>query len=149
MNAPRSLTQRITDTREKLQLTGADVWVASNGSDGAYLVPLSYAWHDECVVIACEASSRTARNLVSSGNGRLGFGPTRDVVMIDVVVDGCEPVADMSAEVMDAYANQAGWDARVVPENVVLHLRPTRVQAWREANEIAGRTLMRGGAWLE
>jgi len=27
-------------------------------------------------------------------------------------------------------------------------LRPLRVQAWREANEIAGRTLMRDGAWL-
>lgn len=29
-----------------------------------------------------------------------------------------------------------------------LVLRPVRVQAWREADEIAGRTLMRDGRWL-
>jgi hypothetical protein len=28
-------------------------------------------------------------------------------------------------------------------------LRPERIQAWREADEIAGRTLMRDGAWLD
>jgi len=27
-------------------------------------------------------------------------------------------------------------------------LRPEQIQAWREENELAGRTLMRGGAWL-
>jgi len=27
-------------------------------------------------------------------------------------------------------------------------LRPDRVQAWREADEIAGRTIMRAGDWL-
>ena len=25
---------------------------------------------------------------------------------------------------------------------------PDRIQAWREVNELTGRTLMRGGAWL-
>ncbi len=29
-----------------------------------------------------------------------------------------------------------------------LVLRPVRLQAWREANEIKGRTLMRDGAWV-
>jgi hypothetical protein len=29
-----------------------------------------------------------------------------------------------------------------------LVLRPERVQAWRESDEIAGRTIMRDGAWL-
>lgn len=27
-------------------------------------------------------------------------------------------------------------------------LRPLRLQAWREVNEIRGRTLMRDGSWL-
>ena len=31
---------------------------------------------------------------------------------------------------------------------VFLVLRPERVQAWRESDEIAGRTLMRRGSWL-
>ena len=30
-----------------------------------------------------------------------------------------------------------------------LRIIPTEIQAWREANELAGRQLMRGGAWLE
>jgi hypothetical protein len=31
---------------------------------------------------------------------------------------------------------------------VFLVLRPVRIQAWRESDEIAGRTLMRDGAWV-
>jgi hypothetical protein len=31
---------------------------------------------------------------------------------------------------------------------VFLLLRPERIQAWREANEIAGRAVMQAGAWL-
>ena len=31
---------------------------------------------------------------------------------------------------------------------VYVVLAPERIQAWREADEIAGRTLMRGGRWL-
>jgi hypothetical protein len=27
-------------------------------------------------------------------------------------------------------------------------LRPVRIQAWRESNEIPGRTLMRKGRWV-
>ena len=33
-------------------------------------------------------------------------------------------------------------------EYVLVVLRPERIQAWREANEIAGRTILRDGAWL-
>jgi hypothetical protein len=29
-----------------------------------------------------------------------------------------------------------------------LVLRPQRIQAWQEVNELPGRTLMRGGAWI-
>jgi hypothetical protein len=29
-----------------------------------------------------------------------------------------------------------------------LVLRPQRIQAWREANELTGRTLMRSGEWM-
>ncbi len=47
-----------------------------------------------------------------------------------------------------AYVGQADWDPRRGTGYVFLVLRPVRVQAWREANEIAGRTLMRDGIWL-
>jgi hypothetical protein len=47
-----------------------------------------------------------------------------------------------------AFVAQADWDPRNGPGYVFLVLRPVRVQAWRESNEIAGRTLMRDGVWL-
>jgi hypothetical protein len=44
---------------------------------------------------------------------------------------------------------QAGWDPRESGESMrFLVLRPLRIQAWREADELPGRTLMRGGAWI-
>jgi hypothetical protein len=95
-----------------------------------HLVPLSYAWHDECVLIACEASSLTARNVLAGGTARLGFGPTRDVVVIDARLERSEPVSTVPDNVAEAYRLQAGWDARVVENNVLMFLKPERIQAW-------------------
>ena len=110
-------------------------------------MPVSLAWVDERIVIAVEASSVTARNLATSGTARLAVGPTRDVVMVDALR---EKTVDVAAddELGEAYVAQADWDPRGDTGYVFLVLRPVRVQAWREANEIAGRTLMRDGRWL-
>jgi hypothetical protein len=102
---------------------------------------------DSCVVIAVDGSSVTARNLVASGAARLGIGPTRDVVMVDAVLERFV-AADGDAELGAAYVAQADWDPRGSDGYVFLVLRPERIQAWREANEMAGRTLMRDGSWL-
>jgi hypothetical protein len=125
-----------------------DVWVATASPSGApHLVPLSLAWVDERVVIAVEESSVTARNILASGVARLGLGPTRDVVMIDVVLEKSVDAASSEA-IGERYAAQADWDPRADEGYLFLVLRPMRVQAWREANEIAGRALMRDGVWL-
>jgi hypothetical protein len=110
-------------------------------------VPVSLAWIDERVVIAVEGSSVTARNLTASGEARLAVGPTRDVTMIDAVLERAVDVAADDA-LGAAYVAQADWDPRGDTGYVFLVLRPVRVQAWREANEIPGRTLMRDGTWL-
>jgi hypothetical protein len=124
-----------------------DVWVATASASGApHLVPVSLAWVDERVVIAVESSSVTARNLTASGVARLAVGPTRDVVLIDAALDRAVAVA--YDELGAAYAAQADWDPRLSPGYLFLVLRPVRVQAWRESNEIPGRTLMRDGEWL-
>jgi hypothetical protein len=108
---------------------------------------VSLAWVDERVVIAVEATSVTARNVTASGQARLAVGPTRDVVMIDAVLEETVDVAADDA-LGAAYVAQADWDPRRDTGYVFLVLRPVRVQAWREVNEIAGRTLMRDGSWL-
>jgi hypothetical protein len=67
--------------------------------------------------------------------------------MLDAVLETAVDVATDDA-LGTAYAAQADWDPRGAAGYVFLVLRPVRVQAWREANEIAGRTLMRDGTWL-
>jgi hypothetical protein len=145
---PRDGLARKADTLAMLVTPAIDVWVSSASAVGeAHLVPLSLAWVDERVVIAVAESSVTARNLTASGRARLAVGPTRDVVMIDAVLDRAVGVDDDEA-LGKAYVAQADWDPRSAAGYVFLVLRPVRVQAWREANEIAGRTLMRDGRWV-
>jgi hypothetical protein len=145
---PRDRETRKADTLATLATPAVDVWVATASGAGApYLVPLSLAWVDERVVIAVEESSVTASNLTASGEARLAVGPTRDVVMIDAVVEKAVDVTANDA-LGAAYVAQADWDPRRSAGYVFVVLRPIRVQAWRESNEIAGRTLMRDGTWL-
>jgi hypothetical protein len=145
---PRDRATRKDDTLAMLATPVIDVWVATASSEAApYLVPVSLAWVDERVVIALDGSSLTARNLTASGAARLAVGPTRDVVMIDAVLERTVDV-DADAALGAAYVAQADWDPRRSPGYVFLVLRPVRVQAWREVNEIAERTLMRDGRWL-
>jgi hypothetical protein len=52
-------------------------------------------------------------------------------------------------QTIDAYAAQSDWDPRTAGATYVfLVLRPDRIQAWREVDEVPGRTVMRDGTWL-
>ena len=151
---PRAREQRRTDTLAKLTAPAADVWVATAAVDAdgharSYLVPLSLAWIDERIVLATEADSVTARNIISQGHARLGLGPTRDVVMIDADLEQVYGIDEIPAGLARRYAAQADWDPRESGDQMrFLVLRPRRIQAWREVNELPGRTLMRDGAWI-
>jgi len=69
--------------------------------------------------------------------------------MINVVLDRAFRIAEAPQETVDRYAEQADWDPGTANgQYVYLVLRPTRIQAWREEPEIAGRTLMRDGVWV-
>jgi hypothetical protein len=150
---PRTPDQRRADTLAKLTAPAADVWVATAGAGAGgqaspYLVPLSLAWIDERVVLATEAGSVTIRNITADGHARLGLGPTRDVVMIDAELEHLYSLDEVPAALAQRYAAQADWDPREVGGQIrFLVLRPLRIQAWREVNELPGRTLMRDGVW--
>jgi hypothetical protein len=144
----RDRRTRTADALALLATPAIDVWVATASTAGTpYLVPLSLAWVDDHVVIAVEQTSLTARNIVASGEARLAVGRTRDVVMIDATLEKTVEVQDEALGA--AYVAQADWDPRASTGYVFLVLRPLRVQAWREANELTGRTLMRDGSWLD
>jgi hypothetical protein len=50
----------------------------------------------------------------------------------------------------EAHAQATGFDPRTLAEEYVyLRITPDSIQAWREANELAGRQLMRRGEWLD
>lgn len=147
----RPAEQRKADALAKLAAEAADVWVATASPGGdAHLVPLSLCWDgDRVVVVATDRETATFTNLEATGRARLALGPERDVVMLDVVLVSVIDVADAPGGLADAYAAQADWDPREAGDGYVyVVLAPERIQAWREANEIAGRTLMRHGKWL-
>ena len=64
-------------------------------------------------------------------------------------VDRVLPVVPLKNIIIITNAAQAAWDPREAGDGYAYAgLAPERIQAWREANEIAGRTLMRQGRWL-
>jgi hypothetical protein len=145
---PRTKAQRKADVLAKLSAEVADTWVATADASWPYLVPLTMAWSGGRIVLATDQGTPTARNIVASGQARLALGHTRDVVMVDARWERTIPVAHPDP-VGDAYAAQNDWDPRTAGDGYIfLILRPDRVQAWREVNEIPDRTLMRGGIWL-
>jgi hypothetical protein len=144
----RPRAQRRADTLAKLR-SDVDLWVASADELGnAYLVPLSYYWDDTTLTIATPRTSRTATNLVRAGWARVALGPTRDVVIVEGPLEAIPIGTD--AELEEAHARATGFDPRTLAdEYVYLRITPHSIQAWREANELQGRQLMRGGVWLD
>jgi hypothetical protein len=146
--APRSRAQRRRDTEYRLT-QDIDVWVASASADGApHLVPLSFDWDGAALLLATPMDSPTARNLAASRTVRLGLGVTRDVSMIEGEVE----VLDIDAlpqQQGDRFAARTGFDPRALATPYRwFRITPRRIQAWREADELSGRELMRDGRWL-
>jgi hypothetical protein len=144
---PRSRRQRRRDTEHRLT-HDVDIWVASASADGApYLVPLSFDWEDDALLVATPAASPTGRNLAARRTARLALGHTRDVTMIDGDVE----VHDLGALTQargDRFAARTGFDPRELDTSYSwFRISPRRIQAWREVNELPERELMRGGRW--
>ncbi|MEU0570452.1 pyridoxamine 5'-phosphate oxidase family protein [Nonomuraea sp. NPDC005983] len=145
---PRTAQQRKIDALDRLA-NDVDAWVATAGPDGAapYLVPLSFLWDGATLLISTPAASPTSRNLQATGKVRLGIGPTRDLLLIEGTVQTFE-AGEISDETGDAFAAKTGFDPRRLSSPYLyFRIRPQRLQAWREANELEGRDLMRDGRW--
>ena len=145
---PRPRDQRRRDTEQRLT-ADTDRWLASASADGApYLVPLSFDWDGEALLVATPINSPTGRNLAASRVARLALGLTRDVTLIDGDVE-ILPMEALPAEQGDNFAARAGFDPRQSgPSYRWFRITPRRVQAWREVDELADRELMRDGRWL-
>lgn len=146
----RTREDRRQDTLDRLD-RDVDVWVATaDATTGVpYLTPLSFLWDGRALVLSTPAASPTGRNLRASGRVRLGLGLTRDVTLIEGTVQEAIPAAEVPAGLGDDFAAKTGFDPRAEGgDYVYFRIRPSRIQAWREANELSGRDLMRDGEWL-
>ena len=111
MPAPRSRVQRRRDTEHRLT-HDIDVWVATASADGApYLVPLSFDWDGEALLVATPTDSPTGRNLTATRTVRLGLGPTRDVSMIEGEVEVVE-IDAVPQQRGDRFVAHTGFDPR-------------------------------------
>ena len=145
---PRSRAQRRRDTEYRLT-HDVDAWVCSASSDGTpHLVPLSFDWDGETLLVATAAESVTGKNLAASCVARLGLGDTRDVSMIDGRVQTLE-IDELPQHRADRFGTRTGFDPRALSTRYRWFLiSPRRIQAWREENELTERELMHEGRWL-
>ena len=122
--------------------------MATASADGApHLVPLSFDWDGEALLLATPADSTTGRNLATAGVARVGLGPTRDVTMIDGDVEVLELDA-LPRDRGDRFAGRTGFDPRTLRTPYRwFRIVPRRIQAWREEDELTDRELMRDGRW--
>jgi hypothetical protein len=145
----RTPQQRRQDALNRLD-HDTDAWVATAGAGGGapYLVPLSFLWDGTTLLISTPAASPTSCNLQATGNVRLGIGPTRDLVLIEGTAHALA-ATEIPDEIGDAFAAKTGFDPRQLTSTYLyFRIHPQRLQAWREANELPGRDLMRGGHWI-
>lgn len=146
MTAPaRPLAQRKEDALTRLT-TDVDAWVSTASSDGVpYLVPLSFIWTGETLILSTASRNPTSLNLQDNPQLHLAIGATRDVVLITGTAARFTPTEDQA----DTFAEKTGFDPRALKATYpYFEVTPTRIQSWRESNELEGRDLMLNGTWL-
>lgn len=142
--APRPMAVRKQDTLRRLD-QDVDAWVATAGLDGTpYLIPLSFLWSDETLLLSTARTNPTARNLRANPRLQLTLGEVRDVIHITGTVE----VVDVPAAESAAFVAKAGFDPRPLPNYWFFRVTPTKIQAWRELDEFQDRMLMDEGHWL-
>ncbi|MFJ3204879.1 pyridoxamine 5'-phosphate oxidase family protein [Streptomyces sp. NPDC086989] len=145
---PRTREQRREDTLSRFE-KDVDVWVATADAEGVpCLVPLSFRWDGATFLMSTGSNLPTGRNLTASGRVRLAFGATRDVVLVDGTVTRLE-AAELGPGEIEAFAAHSGFDpSGLKTPYPYFRVTPVWIQAWREADEIEGRDLMKDGRWL-
>ena len=137
--------KNLVAARDHDQRDPARVATAGPGSGAPYMAPLSFLWDGATVLITAPAAGPTSPDLQATGKVRLSIGPTRDLVLIEGTVRAETAAAEVSAQTGDAFAAKTGFDPRELTGYAYFRIRPQRLQAWREANELTGRDLIRDG----
>ena len=144
---PRTRTERRAQVLQRLH-SDDKLWIATASTDAsAHLVPFSFAWDGQRVIMATRHDSPAARNAARTGKARLALGDFGDVVLIDGSVSVVTP-DQVDSSVADQLARASAIDGRRAPGFVYLQLVPSRIRAWWSSAELANPTVMRDGQWL-
>jgi general stress protein 26 len=146
----RPLAERRKAAMEHLR-SNSNLWLATaSDGRGPHLIALAYSWDGSRLTTATFEGSRTLKNVRAQPRVRAAIGTTDDVLMIDATAT-IATVADVAdiAEVAKRYALASGNDPQSEPGFVYIQLVPERIQLWKGAAEFTGRTVMRGGVWLD
>lgn len=146
---PRATADRVRDTQALLGRE-VDCWVATADPTTAapHLVPLSFVWDGSSILLATGERSIAGRGLASGTGVRIGLGATRDVVMVDGSVEAI-PTGELDPAEADRFARRTGFDPRETTSSYLFfRVVPSRIQAWREENELRGRDVLVAGRWV-
>ncbi len=149
MSEPRTVETRKADVLGALG-RNADMWVATADPVGRpHMIAASAWWDGEHIVFATLGISRTARNLAQNGIARLAAGRPDDAIMIDARLVDSAAAGEARSALAEGFAKAVGWDPREVGDGWVFYrLVPTRIQAYRGYDEVAGSEVMRDSRWL-
>jgi hypothetical protein len=139
---PRDTMRRREDVMRKLTHE-RHLWLATSGPDGPHMIPLSYFWDGESLLLTTRAASRTVRNLRAIPRARAAIGTGTDVVVVDgtVRIERAEDLNPLVFRRLPLHPDR-------VPGTVALRLEAEEIQAWRGVHEIAGRVVRKDGRWL-
>jgi hypothetical protein len=149
MSEGRSVQERKADVLAALDKQ-RDLWLATADRKGRpHLIAVSAWWNGSRLVMATSRTTRSARNLESTGVARLAVGSPEDVIVIDAETVGGATPADADPILSKGFTAAVGWDPQTVGAGwVYFTLQPSRIQAYRGYDELAGREVMRDGRWL-
>ena len=126
-----SVDRRLASMRE--------IWVVTADERRPHAVPVWFWWDGDVVYFTTKASSRKARNLARRPEIVLVNGDGADPIIVEgraERVDDEGELARIDAAYADKYvAPESGERATIFVEgDVVVRVRPRRVQAWAYAN---------------
>lgn len=111
------------------------------------MIPLTFVWDGERVVISTSQRSITANAVRRTGKVRLSLPSTSDVVIIDAWAR-LVTINQIDATTHSLFRQVAGFNPRASDEPYVyLLLTPERVLAWRHESELPHREIMSAGIW--
>lgn len=148
--AASPLAERRKAALERLR-SNTTLWLATaSDARGPHLIPLFYWWDGFTLTTATFEGSRTLKNVRVQPKVRAAIGTAADVLMIDATAT-IATVADNAdiGEITRRFAQASANDPHLVPNFVYIKLEPVRIQLWTDAADIAGRTVMRAGVWLD